>query len=63
MALDFKSGNNKVSEVSKRVSALKDEVCDLRTEVKILRERVEKDMTKVIEQLQVLSSRNSSTRR
>ena len=63
MALDFKLGNDKVSELNKRVSTLKDEVNDLKTELRTLREGVREDMTKVIAQVKVLSSRTSSTRR
>jgi uncharacterized coiled-coil DUF342 family protein len=57
MALDFKSGKDKVSELNKRVSALNDEINDLKTELRVLREGVQQDMTKIIDQVKVLSRR------
>jgi len=51
MALDFKSGSKDVSVLTKRVSQLSDEIHVLRAELKTFQDRVQKDMVRVVEQL------------
>ena len=44
MALDFKSGNKGVSELGKRVSVLKDDIAELKNELRVFREKVQQYM-------------------